>query len=75
MRIIKLSNQDPSFKTLEDVRQFFFDEMKHRTPPGKFKVTANKIRHDQFFSGELLVFTYQARVVFTAKSASELLLK
>ena len=73
MRVVKLSNNDPSFPNLDDVRDFFLEKIHQRKPPGKFRVPANKIKHDKFSSGEMLVFTYQARVVFTAMAKSELL--
>ena len=73
MRIVKLSKKDPSFATPDGVRHFFLDEIQHRKPPGKFRVTAKKIKQDKLRSGEPLVFTYQSRVVFTARAASGLL--
>jgi len=73
MRIIKLSNKDRDFATYGDVRSFFYEVVKHRKPPGRFRVTANKIKKDGLFHGEPLLFTYQARIVFTARTRSGLL--
>ncbi|MBF0259510.1 MAG: hypothetical protein HQK62_11835 [Desulfamplus sp.] len=73
MRIVKLSKKDPDFTTHVDVRAFFYEVIKNRKPPGRFRVTANKIRQDGLYHGEPLFFTYQARVVFTARAGSGLL--
>lgn len=70
MRIVKLSKTE--FATLDKVRSFFFGKIRNRTPPGKFDVTLGRIAQDGLEPGEPLVFTYQARVVFTALAASEL---
>jgi len=71
MRIVKLSQEE--FATLDCVRRFFMDEIRHRTPPGKFRVTPGRIARAALEFGEPLVFTYEARVVFTALAGSELL--
>ncbi len=73
MRIVKLSKKDPDFTTSGDVRKFFNEVIKHRKPPGRFRVTANKIKQNGLSYGEPLLFTYQARVVFTARAGSGLL--
>jgi hypothetical protein len=73
VRFVKLSKEDSSFASLDDVRHFFFHEIPHRTPPGKFRVTPRRISPERLHSGEPLVFTYQGRVVFTAKARSGLL--
>src|SRR5687767_14546303 len=72
MRIVKLSDVEPRFATLDGVRSFFFEVLPPRTPPGKFFVTPNRISPDGLNSGEPLIFTYKARVVFTAHAGSEL---
>lgn len=70
MRIIKLSKDE--FPTLDRVRDFFWDEIRQLTPPGKFEVTHRRIAQDGLAPGEHLVFTYQTRVVFTARAESDL---
>jgi hypothetical protein len=71
MRIIKLSRA--VFDTAADVRHFFVSELPGRTPPGKFRVTPDRIARRALEAGEPLVFTYAGRVVFTARAESELL--
>ncbi|HYV37563.1 MAG TPA: HNH endonuclease [Gemmataceae bacterium] len=73
MRIVKLTNAEARFTTLDGVRRFFLEEMPSRTPPGKFRVTPGRIAKDGLEPGEPIVFTFQARVVFTARAASGLL--
>ncbi len=73
MRFVKLSNEDPDFTTLDGVRDFFLKKIPQRTPPGKFRVTPRRISPERLHPGEPLVFTYQGRVVFTAKAGSGLL--
>lgn len=70
MRFVKLGNKE--FKTLDDVRSVFRKDFPNRTPPGKFRVK-RRHRHDKLAVGEPLVFTYQTRVVFTARAGSALL--
>jgi hypothetical protein len=70
MRIVKLSKGE--FGTLDDVRRFFFGELRRRTPPGKFRVTHGRIAEGALKPGEPLVFTYDKRVVFTARAGSGL---
>jgi hypothetical protein len=72
MRIVKLSKTEAGLGTLDGVRRFFLEEMPGRTPPGKFLVSPGRIAKDGLEPGEPLVFTYQARVVFTARAASGL---
>jgi len=67
MRFVKLGKQN--FKTLEEVRRFFLQELPRRTPRGKFRV---KRKYDLEFD-EPIVFSYQARVVFTAQAGSKVL--
>ncbi len=73
MRIVKLSDLDPSFDTLDGVRAFFFHEIWKRTPPGRFRVTRGRIAQAGLKPGEPLVFTFRRRVVFTARAETELL--
>ena len=74
MRIVKLSTNPPTgFATLDDVRQFFLTDIGQRTPPGRFDVTPGRIAPEKLDLGEALVFTYQARVVFTARAGSGLI--
>jgi hypothetical protein len=70
MRFVKLS--DSEFCTLDDVRRFFFDEIQHRTPVGKFRIPKGHIARDRFRRGEPIVFTYNRRVVLTARAGSSL---
>lgn len=72
MRIVKLSNAEKRFDTLDGVRRFFFEELPRRTPPGMFQVTPRRISLDGLSKGERLLFTYRARIVFTALAASRL---
>ncbi len=74
MRIVKLSTNPPTgFATLDGVRRFFFTDIRERKPPGRFDVTPGRIAQDGLVSGEALVFTYKARVVFTARVGSGLM--
>jgi hypothetical protein len=70
MRFVKLGKVE--FKTLDDVRRVFRQDLPNRKPPGKFRV---KPRHanDKLAFDEPIVFTYRARVVFTARAGSTLL--
>lgn len=75
MRIVKLSKEE--FGTLQDVRSFFLDKddkdgIRRRKPPGKFRVTKGRIAPGALEVGEPLVFTYEARVVFTARAGNKL---
>jgi len=73
VRIVKLSNAEIEFATLDGVRRFFLEEMPVGERPGKFRVTRGRITKDGLEPGEPLVFTYEARVVFTAYAGSGLL--
>src|SRR5690554_4052753 len=74
MRIVKLGTRPPTgFATLDDVRRFFFTEIRERNPPGRFDVTPGRIAQNGLELDEALVFTYRARVVFTARAGSGLL--
>jgi len=70
MRFVKLGKEE--FQTLDDVRRVFRQDLPARDPPGKFRVKPRH-SHDKLAVGEPLVFTYQARVVFTARAGSTLL--
>ena len=73
MRFIKLSTNPPTgFATLDDVRRFFLADIRQSNPPGKFRVTPGRITQGGLEPGEALVFTYQTRVVFTARAGSGL---
>jgi hypothetical protein len=72
MRIVKLSDAETGLGTLDGVRRFFLEELRHRMPPGKFQVTPGRIAQDGLSPGELLLFTYRARIVFTARAGSGL---
>jgi HNH endonuclease len=74
MRIIKLSDgPDQGFSTLDDVQRFFRTDIWQRTPPGKFEVPAGWIAEGRLVSSECLIFTYQVRVVYTARAGSGLI--
>lgn len=72
MRIVKLSNAEKRFVTLDGVRRFFLEELPLRTPPGKFQVTPRRIAQGGLIKDERLLFTYRARIVFTALAESGL---
>jgi hypothetical protein len=70
MRIIKLSPAEfPTFKYVQD---FFLKELPGRTPPGKFRIPPGHIAKEKFDEDESLIFTYQSRVRFKARSQSRL---
>jgi hypothetical protein len=71
MRIVKLSTAE--FPTLADVKRFFLADISLRTPPGKFRVPPGWIAEDKIEPNEPLVFTYETKVVFTARAGSGLL--
>ena len=74
MRIVKLAKtEEKRFATREGVRRFFLNEIGRRKLRGKFYVTPGRIAPDGLRPGEQLVFTYQARVVFSARAESRLL--
>jgi hypothetical protein len=68
MRFVKLGKT--KFKTLDLVREFFLETVPRRSPPGKFRVTAGHFAQDGLQIDEQIVFTYDARVVLTARAGS-----
>src|ERR1700694_116898 len=70
MRFVKLAESE--LETLDDVQRFFRAVIPRRQPPGKFRVTPARIAQDGLECDEPLLFTYHARVVFTARAGSGL---
>ncbi|WP_429819360.1 hypothetical protein [Ensifer sp. B1-9] len=71
MRIVKLSRSE--FPDLKNARSFFLSELPARKPPGKFCVTEARIsRSSGLATDDYLVFTFNRRIIFTARSDSRL---
>ena len=70
MRIIKLSTKE--FKTLDEVIEWFKNDLPSRIEPGMCQITHGRIAKDKLNPGEPLLFTFQSRVVFLARTASGL---
>lgn len=71
MRIIKLSPEDSDMRTISDVDNYFRVKLPSRDPMGQFFLTKSKISKDGMFPGEMLVFSYNKSIVYTARAASE----
>lgn len=68
MRIIKLSEEE--FSDLQDVQEFFRDDLPHREPRGKFRITPGRIAKDGLQSDEQLLFSYKGVIYYVALSAT-----
>ena len=68
MRIIKLSSQE--FETVDDVVEFFEEELLRRIPTGKFRFPPGWIAEDKLSVGEPILFSYQTTVMYSARAAS-----
>ncbi len=66
MRVVKLSEK--IFPKLEDVMVFFRDCLPERDPPGKFRITKGRIAQDGLEPEEEILFSYNGRIYFIAKS-------
>ncbi len=71
MRVIKLSNQDEMSRTEKDMHEFLTKIIYERNPKGKFYTgTRGKIAKNSLAIGELLILTYEAKIVYFAHVAS-----
>src|SRR6266478_5874852 len=70
MRIIKLSPNDPDFRTRTDVDTFFLRTLPDREPSGQFLLTERGIGSDGISEGEKLLFTYKGECVYQARASS-----
>lgn len=80
MRLIKLSKEE--FRKEEDIEHFFGPEfnknksiLEQREPPGTFYISESRIGKNGIKEGETLLFTYDGKLRFIAKSASGRLTK
>jgi hypothetical protein len=69
MRIVKLS-YDMEFEEPKDVEDFFEDELPNRSN-GRFRITKGRIRSDGLEIGEEILFSFEGRVYYIARAASE----
>ncbi|MCH9757831.1 MAG: DUF3883 domain-containing protein [Proteobacteria bacterium] len=71
MRVIKLSDKDNRARTEEGMHEFLTKTVRNREPEGKFYTGTNgKIASEKLDVGELLIFTYQSKIVYFAHVAS-----
>ena len=68
MRLVKLSTQE--FEDLNKVNEYFQNVLPQRTPPGKFMIPKGWIAEDRLSEGELVLFSFNSRVVRVAQAAS-----
>jgi len=69
MRVIKLSEKDEDFTTIDGVHYYFQNKLKIDYQ-GQFLLTTRTINEKKFDSGELLIFSYKGEIVYIAKSNS-----
>jgi hypothetical protein len=68
MRIIKLSPNDVDMRTRDDVETYFHGKL--RGGGGAFYMTPGRIADTGLEPGEILVFSYEGEIVYTAIAAS-----
>lgn len=68
MRLVKLSTVE--FENIADVNDYFAVQLPARTPPGQFRIPKGWIAQDGLNRGDVLLFSFNSRVVRVARSAS-----
>lgn len=68
MRLVKLSTSE--FPEIDNVHDFFKDDLPQREPPGKFLFPRGWIAEDGLDASELILFSFMGRVVRVARAAS-----
>jgi len=68
MRLVKLSTAE--FNDIDEVDEFFDEDLPQREPPGKFLFPAGWIAADGLDESELLLFSFLGQVVRIARAGS-----